>query len=76
MSLHGGEDGDNKSMRESGPLFMVYPPIMEGFVWTNKETLFLALFVESLEELVSSSDEEIQLDSITDIICKVLMEFI
>ena len=32
MSLHGGEDGDNKSMRESVSLFMAYPPIMEGFV--------------------------------------------
>lgn len=39
----------------------------------NKETLFLALFVESLEELISSSNEEIQLHSIAETICKVLI---
>jgi AcrR family transcriptional regulator len=40
----------------------------------NKETLFLALFVESLEELISSSHEEIQLNSIADTICNVLIK--
>lgn len=39
----------------------------------NKETLFLALFVKSLEELISFSDEEIQRNSIADTICEVLI---
>mgnify|MGYP003671592997 CR=1 FL=1 len=39
----------------------------------NKETLFLALFVESLEELISSSNKEIHLHSIAESICKVLI---
>lgn len=39
----------------------------------NKETLFLALFVESLEELIASSNEEIHPYSITETICKVLV---
>ncbi len=39
----------------------------------NKETLFLALFVESLEALISSSNEEIKLNSLSDMICTVLI---
>lgn len=39
----------------------------------NKETLFLALFVESLEELIASSDGIIQRNSIAETICKVLI---
>ena len=39
----------------------------------NKETLFLALFVESLEALISSSSKEIKLNSLSDMICTVLI---
>lgn len=39
----------------------------------NKETLFLALFVESLEELIVSSETEIRQASLADSICNVLI---
>jgi AcrR family transcriptional regulator len=40
----------------------------------NKETLFLALFVESLEELITSSEQGIQQDSLSDTICNLLIK--
>ena len=40
----------------------------------NKETLFLALFVESLEELITSSETEIANHSMADSICNVLLK--
>lgn len=40
----------------------------------NKETLFLALFVESLEELIASSEAEILQASLSDSICNVLID--
>jgi len=40
----------------------------------NKETLFLALFVESLEALIASSNTELKQSSLIDSICNVLIE--
>ena len=40
----------------------------------NKETLFLALFVKSLEELISSNSEETELNSLADTICNILIK--
>lgn len=39
----------------------------------NKETLFLALFVESLEELIQHSETDTQQDSLADTICNALI---
>tara|TARA_R110001592_G_scaffold341482_1_gene630617 strand:- start:9543 stop:10166 length:624 start_codon:yes stop_codon:yes gene_type:complete len=40
----------------------------------NKETLFLALFVESLEALIAFSNAELKQSSLIDSICNVLIE--
>ncbi len=40
----------------------------------NKETLFLALFVESLEDLIASSDNSLEQSSLLNTICNVLIE--